>query len=800
MKAIPSRFSLNVKFEQPDYVPTDFNLLLERDARSQEVSNCWTYPTIFSFETDLIRKGLADQNIRGNEWSLSTLHTNSLRGWDVSIAPDAGSPDAHYLFQNERNWGGMHWFGLQYFATGKSGAMNETSDRDIGRIDDLLKFSLSGADQNQRWPITKDLAATRLMPDSTEERSYGYDQAKIAITTEGTKKILSNDRIAGYLSYFIDPSEALNFHAYSDFQPKAARGDKGEWFTPSSFSFRDEAGKEYRLNELLDQFKISSSLSSDQFNNFVQMLSDGSGDGGGHAVTVIGWDDKFKPSLVDKTDEFIGLYLKNVDKQFAEISADEKKSIKTLIQDFADFLKAEKITFTNSGAESRGAWIIQNSWGNQTKQIVRQYLPYDMTDLTQGETKDFDHSIYSGAMFHYADASRSFGDVHSSTTAVPSSKIFNTKGLPGYGIAYRFESSGTPLVAIGSILMANPEAIGSDGKTTDPRSKKLTDDQFVRARLWNADELIGKDLANVTPIAQTPFYPSFYGYQSLEFDAPINIVKGEQIIATFEYYADASASSPLKTDYRFAAYEFNEELENFVADVNNRGVSASDPEFYESIPVPLLHPASSSEIQDDTYFSIEKQGERRTLVDIGASGELVHLNVIHEKNHNLDESFSDGSNSFEILGKSRRGVSVGVSENRDFYESPSKRLKETFFISSANNKLFGGGLADVFMATESSGKKNLFDSGAGADTLILSLGPNNAFKGRLRLEGADGDRLIIRGQKRLNSRLRSEKGQIYYDITYPGTRIKAFVENKKSDLNIETDFSTDVTELLEIGV
>lgn len=104
------------------------------------------------------------------------------------------------------------------------------------------------------------------------------------------------------------------------------------------------------------------------------------------------------------------------------------------------------------------------------------------------------------------------------------------------------------------------------------------------------------------------------------------------------------------------------------------------------------------------------------------------------------------------------------------------------------------------MATESSGKKNLFDSGAGADALILSLGPNNALKGCLRLEGADGDRLIIRGQKKLNSRLRSEKGQTYYDITYPGARIKAFVENKKSDLNIETDFSTDVTELLKIGV
>ena len=144
MKGIPSSFTLNAEFEQPDYVPTDFNLLLERDGRDQEVGNCWTYPTIFSFETDLIRKGLADQNVRGNEWSLSTLHTNGLRGWNISVESDPVVSESYYKFKAKNNWGGHHWFGLEYFATGKSGAINLVSDRDVNRISNLLKNKLSG--------------------------------------------------------------------------------------------------------------------------------------------------------------------------------------------------------------------------------------------------------------------------------------------------------------------------------------------------------------------------------------------------------------------------------------------------------------------------------------------------------------------------------------------------------------------------------------------------------------------------------------------------------------------------------
>jgi len=240
-----------------------------------------------------------------------------------------------------------------------------------------------------------------------------------------------------------------------------------------------------------------------------------------------------------------------------------------------------------------------------------------------------------------------------------------------------------------------------------------------------------------------------------------------------------------------------------VIGINNSGYTPSDPEFYETFPIPLVNPRSSEEIKDQTYFTISANNANSApvLKDIGLLGEVVHLNVIHQKQKEFEDAFSDESDSFNVLDDSKKGqVSIGMSDNRDLYQTPSRKLRETFFINSANNKISSGGMRDVFMMTESSGKSNRFDSGAGADTLILSLAPKNSFKGRLRLENADDDRLIIRGQNKLKSRLRSDKGRHFYDVQYPGARIHAYVDNKNSGFNIETDFATDVTELLEIGV
>ena len=155
---------------------------------------------------------------------------------------------------------------------------------------------------------------------------------------------------------------------------------------------------------------------------------------------------------------------------------------------------------------------------------------------------------------------------------------------------------------------------------------------------------------------------------------------------------------------------------------------------------------------------------------------------------------------FDILDESRKGrLSLSFSENRDVYQASSRNFTETFFINTSNNKIASGGKRDVFMMTESSGKRNRFESRAGADTLTLSLGPKSEIKGRLHLESADDDLLVIRGQNKLKSRLRSDKDGCFYDIQYPGARMSAYVDGKNASLYIETDFATDVTDLLEIG-
>ena len=185
----------------------------------------------------------------------------------------------------------------------------------------------------------------------------------------------------------------------------------------------------------------------------------------------------------------------------------------------------------------------------------------------------------------------------------------------------------------------------------------------------------------------------------------------------------------------FLSYEIDQSEMDRVIGINNSGYSPSDPEFYENFPIPLVQPGSSEEIKEQTYFAISAKNSNsaQVLKDIGLFGEVVHLNVIYQKQRPFEDAFSNESDSFNILDESKkRRVSIGLSDNRDLYQTPSRKLSETFFINSANNKISSGGMRDVFMMTESSGKSNRFDSGAGADTLILSLGPKNSFKGRCR--------------------------------------------------------------------
>lgn len=801
--SLQSKFVLDFTYEQPNYVPADFNLGLDRSARDQEVSNCWTYPTIFSFETDLIRQGLADQNVRGSEWNISTLHANSFRGWNTTILPSESSPNRYYTLE-ERDWGGHHWFGLQYLATGKSGAMVEVQDREVNRINDLLKYRLNKQQQvapADRWPVNEGLDKAKLLPDSNERRSYGYDQAKLALTTTGTKKILKNDRIAGYISYFIPGDTPFDFPQHLDLNVDK---DYGEWFTPGSFSFQDDQGQKYNIDKLLDMFLnvgVGQDFSEEQTLKFRDIINEGPHTvGGGHAVTVVGWDDQFKPTIVDNKND---VFFENYRKKFKKVQLNDPYD--SMLESFSEFLSDKGIALTNRGSDSTGAWIVQNSWGTSRKQLERQYLPFDMADLDldlpsdmsdQDLDKSRGYTLGNGAMFHYADQSRTFGNVLSASTAVPKSILFDRKtATKTLGVGFRFEASGEPIVAIGSIL-------GFEGSgTSDPKTSDLTSKGFVQARLWDADEVLSRGFARSAPLAETPLFPDFYGYQTLEFTQPFSdAFLGQELIATFELFSESLA--PELDSNKFYTYEINPDGSERLQEIANSGFTPDQPEYYKDIPMPLVKPALLDDLEHDTYFSLTLNSKgNMVLKDEGKRDSVIHLNVIHQKDHTSKGSIANGLDGFEILSDKKAGeLVIGVNENRDRYKTPSRKIEETFFISSRDNIIDSGGKRDVFMLTEAFGRKNKFDSGSASDTLILSLGPNNAFQGRLTLKGADSDHLIIRGQDKLRSKLRRKNGNEYFDVRYPGARIKAFVSDRDSTVQVETGFDTDVTGLLEIGV
>jgi hypothetical protein len=86
----PAQFSLSKRFVPSD-TPRDVlwcGTDLTHDIRTQEVGNCWAYPSINAFESSPIRLGLADRSIHGSEWSLTTLHANDFTG-GFKIGPES---------------------------------------------------------------------------------------------------------------------------------------------------------------------------------------------------------------------------------------------------------------------------------------------------------------------------------------------------------------------------------------------------------------------------------------------------------------------------------------------------------------------------------------------------------------------------------------------------------------------------------------------------------------------------------------------------------------------------------------
>ena len=83
----------------------------------------------------------------------------------------------------------------------------------------------------------------------------------------------------------------------------------------------------------------------------------------------------------------------------------------------------------------------------------------------------------------------------------------------------------------------------------------------------------------------------------------------------------------------FLSYEIDQSEMDRVIEINNSGYLPSDLEFYENFPIPLVQPGSSEEIKEQTYFAISAKNSNsaQVLKDIRLFGEVVHLNVIYQK-------------------------------------------------------------------------------------------------------------------------------------------------------------------------
>lgn len=255
---LPKAFTLSERFAPSDK-PRDIlwgGTDLSRDVRSQEVGNCWTYPSVNSFESSLIRLGLADRSIRGSEWSLTTLHANDFsRGFAIETNPE---DPKRYTISEDGNFGGFGTYAIQYFSTGSDGALHLTTDKQAKKVESLFKdvnLGLNEANKASKdyltgWPKNRPLSESPLFPDPSQPRSFAYDQALIGSTRQQTKQLLKRSGIYGEISFSVLDNELLDFHGFLDL-PTGGQ-DAGDWISPNSLRFREEAsGRTVSLKSLV---------------------------------------------------------------------------------------------------------------------------------------------------------------------------------------------------------------------------------------------------------------------------------------------------------------------------------------------------------------------------------------------------------------------------------------------------------------------------------------------------------------------------------------------------------------------
>lgn len=668
------RFSLTKKIKGAIDINEDDFLYsvqdLARETRTQSLGTCWTYPTINSFETSLISNGLVSSpsEFEGSEWHIALNQTSGpVRKIDFKRESD----------NFEVNFGGLDHYGIFYFATGRNGAAVPQTRDERNNVLATIRAGKKFHDREVPFPDPSRLPS--IYPDPYQQRQYGYDAGIILDDDIAVKNYIQKNEVSGQVSYRSPAASSLDFIDYmvGDSQTYNDSGDLiKDWIDPKSLKLLDKQGSRINIRDLLEHAAKDSVLNRRDLELSLSIFSNSRSSGvvenvrntgSGHAVTLLGWDDTYVAPTVDKLSVvFEGLSPRDNPDGGEDLPGLSKSTIKSL----SDWAKSEGYEYTNKGNTTKGAWFIQNSWGQKGKNYDNefQYLPYNFAE----EQK----------VFHAADKTGLYGRVDSSTTS--SSLIKNATAYDEIG--YQFDYNSDEVIAAVGVYI-----------------EKSSQPSRIKAELYRVGEL------DSAPIASTEYITPHVGYQTLRFDAPVKVDEAAELVAV------VSQEDPSARNLNAYSYYGVEEI----VQQASTEYTPDQLNFWEDLPLYYnnLIQVDGGSIARDVYFG--RTGDAWN--DVGASGDAVFLNVVYANQENMLTDKVDvitGNSDSDQIFVNDEGNTIDASNGDD-----------SVFVRFADNIIRLGDGNDTVIATEARGKDLVIHGGEGDDRYVFSLGKGNHFKG-----------------------------------------------------------------------
>ena len=669
--------------------------------RSQDLGNCWTYPSLNSIETSAIAKGLVSDpgQIEGNEWHLTLNHTGA---YEKGLAINKTDADPSFTQFELGNFGGSYWYGTSYFASGKTGAYVIESPEQRDAVTETIKTAKSYHAKISSEKLDRSQIAN-LYADPSEKRIFSYETGLTLQSTKKAQRHMKKSNTSAYVS-FEYVGDQLGFGDY--LHVNESDKDFSHWIGSSSLKLVDSNEQPVSLkaffNEALDRRVITKAQRRDwigQLKNSstpgeLRWTPDSKLERSGHAVTAIGWNDDYIPPTVNYLNKFI-------DYLFPRIAT---QSVQVQREAFKGWAESEGYAYTNANQKSSGAWFIQNSWGDDDKRKEFQYLPYEMISD-------------SAVTFHELDGTGTLGDVDSSAVIPP---ISNSNQINFFdAIGYNFDLRiGTPIAALGVV--------------SSPLKPSLSGG-LIQGSIYRLDELQGE------PIVSTSASKQINGYQTLRFDEPVLLDPATQYVAVVES-TDQGGDS---VDVQFLTIDIQDPSR--LRDVSQSEFKPDQAEYYHQLPatdfnlIKTSGDASSSQepesIAENVYFAQDKNGK---WFDLGARNSVFMLNVVYENQDNIVSDNLDiitGGSEVDKIFLNDSGNTVSAGSGDDIVHANSSR-----------NRVRLGAGNDVLIATEAKGRRLVVNGGTGEDTFVYSMGQGSHFKGKSTIRGFEaGDQILVHG-------------------------------------------------------